>query len=220
MRRVKLPAGSPRGGLLTQAAVLKVTANGTSTSPVVRGAWIMARILGQPSPPPPPNTPGLEPDTRGATTIRQQLDAHRSQPSCAVCHVKIDPPGFALESFDVMGAWRDRYRSLEIGDTVEGVGHSAIKFAFKLAQPVDASGQLADGRAFRDVREFKQLLSSEEEQLARNLVRQLLVYATGAPPRFADRETVEAILAATRSGGYGMRSLVHAIVQSEVFRTK
>ena len=113
MRRVAIPENSPRGGLLTQASVLKVTANGTTTSPVLRGHWIMERILGKVTPPPPPGTPAVEPDIRGATTIRQQLDKHRDNPSCASCHSKIDPPGFALESFDVLGGWRDRYRAID-----------------------------------------------------------------------------------------------------------
>src|SRR5205814_3735948 len=100
LRRVALPAGSPRGGLMTQAAVLKVTANGTTTSPVLRGAWIMERMLGKPPPPPPPSVPAVEPDIRGAQTIREQLDKHRTLPTCAACHAKIDPAGFALENFD------------------------------------------------------------------------------------------------------------------------
>src|SRR5262249_58745275 len=99
-----------RGGVLTQASVLKVTANGTNTSPVVRGAWVLDRILGRPSPPPPPNVPAVEPDIRGASTIREQLAKHRSVESCAACHAKIDPPGFALENFDVIGGLRGRHR--------------------------------------------------------------------------------------------------------------
>ncbi|MEK7831393.1 MAG: DUF1592 domain-containing protein, partial [Acidobacteriota bacterium] len=110
IRRVALPSDSVRGGLLTQASVLKVTANGTTTSPVVRGAWMMERILGKPVPPPPAGVSAVEPDVRGATTMRQQLEKHRNNQSCNVCHVKIDPAGFALENFDVFGGWRDKYR--------------------------------------------------------------------------------------------------------------
>ncbi|MBL9199906.1 MAG: DUF1592 domain-containing protein, partial [Opitutaceae bacterium] len=112
LRKVALPPDSVRGGLLTQAAVLKVTANGTTTSPVMRGAWIMERILGQPPPPPPPSVPAVEPDIRGAATIRQQLEKHRTLENCSACHSRIDPPGFALESFDVMGGFRARYRAM------------------------------------------------------------------------------------------------------------
>jgi hypothetical protein len=220
MRPVSLPAGGVRGGLLTQATVLKVTANGTTTSPVVRGAWVMERILGLPPPPPPPSVPAVDPDTRGTTTIRDQLARHREQKSCAACHAKIDPAGFALENFDVMGAWRERYRSLGEGEPVSGVGHSGQIFRFKLAQPVDASDVLPDGRAFRDIRELKRLLVGDEEQLARNLVQQLLVYSTGAPARFSDRPTIEEILARTRAGGYGIRSLIHELIQSETFLNK
>ncbi len=220
MRRVALPKESVRGGLMTQASVLKVTANGTTTSPVLRGKWIIERILGMEIPPPPP-VPAVEPDIRGAVTIRQQLDKHRSDPSCASCHVKIDPPGFALESFDVMGAWRDRYRGVdEKKPAVKGLGKNGQPFEFHYGLPVDAAGQLPDGRPFAEVREFKRLLAESDEQVARNLARQLVVYATGAPVRFSDRAAVDRIAAATRGGGYGVRSLVHAVVQSELFREK
>src|SRR2546428_10527039 len=103
IRRVALPPECMRGGFLTQAAILKVTANGTTTSPVPRGAFVMDRILGQPPDPPPASVPAIEPDVRGATTIREQLNKHRADASCAACHAKIDPPGFALESFDPIG---------------------------------------------------------------------------------------------------------------------
>jgi len=220
-RRVPVPADSPRGGLMTQAAVLKVTANGTTTSPVVRGVWIMERILGQPPPPPPAKVPAIDPDIRGATTIRQQLDKHRDQESCGACHVKIDPPGFALESFDVMGAWRDRYRAT--GDAAppeKGFGHGGQKFVFHFAQPVDASGELPDGRKFADIREFKRLLVENEAQLARNLAKQLTVYATGAPVRFSDRAAIEKILQRSRPSHYGVRTLIHELVQSDLFLNK
>jgi hypothetical protein len=220
LRRTPLPEDSPRGGLMTQAAVLKVTANGTTTSPVLRGAWIMERILGQKPPPPPPSVPAVEPDIRGAVTIRQQLDKHRTQESCNACHAKIDPAGFALENFDVMGGWRDRYRSEAGGELAQGIAKSGQKFAFHFALPVDASGELPDGRKFRDVRELKQLLLVNENQLARNLARQLTVYATGAPIRFADREPIEQMLERASSSHYGVRSLVHEVVQSELFRSK
>jgi hypothetical protein len=220
LRRVSLPKDSPRGGLMTQAAVLKVTANGTTTSPVLRGAWIMERILGQKPPPPPASVPAVEPDIRGAVTIRQQLEKHRTLESCNVCHAKIDPAGFALENFDVMGGWRERYRAEGAGEPANGIAKSGQKFAFHYALPVDSSGELPDGRKFRDIREFKQLLLDDEKQLARSLARQLAVYATGAPVRFSDRATIEQILARASSSHYGVRSLIHEVVQSELFLNK
>ncbi|MCC2667623.1 MAG: hypothetical protein K0Q72_94 [Armatimonadetes bacterium] len=220
IRRVTLPKDSVRGGLLTQASVLKVTANGTTTSPVVRGAWITERILGQPVPPPPPAVPAVEPDIRGATTIREQLDKHRTEPTCRSCHARIDPPGFALESFDVFGGWRDRYRALGDGPKVPGYGKNGQPFIFHPAQSVDPSGELPDGRKFADVRELKRLLLQDERQIARNLTRQLVTYSTGAPARFSDRPKVEAILDRAASGGYGVKSLIHGIVASELFRNK
>ncbi|HZR17128.1 MAG TPA: DUF1592 domain-containing protein [Verrucomicrobiae bacterium] len=220
LRRVCLPPGCVRGGLLTEASVLKVTSNGTTTSPVKRGAWVMTRLLGKPPPPPPPNVPALEPDIRGATTIREQLAQHRSQESCAACHRNIDPAGFALESFDVMGGWRERYRSFGNGEPVKGIGHNGLKYHFCLGPAVDPSGELPDGRQFQNVRALKQLLLKDDEQLARNLARQLVVYATGAPIQFSDRPQIAKILAHTRSNGYGVRSLIHEIVQSDLFLNK
>jgi hypothetical protein len=220
LRRVPLPPDSPRGGLMTQASVLKVTANGTTTSPVVRGAWIMERILGQPPPPPPPSVPAVEPDTRGATTIRAQLEKHRTLQTCAACHAKIDPAGFALENFDVMGGWRDRYRALSDGPPESGIGHNGQKFSFHAGPPVEASGILPDSRAFRDIRALKHLLAGDEKALARNLARQLVVYATGAPVRFSDRLQVEQIVEHASATHYGVRTLVREIVQSDLFLNK
>jgi len=220
MRRTPLPKDSVRGGLMTQASVLKVTANGTTTSPVLRGAWIMERILGQPLPPPPASVTAIEPDIRGATTIRQQLAKHSNQESCASCHRKMDPPGFALESFDVMGGWRERYRSEGEGELAKGIAKSGQKVAFRWALPVDATGNLEDGRRFSDIREFKQLLLTDEKQIARNLARQLTIYATGAPVGFADRASIEEVLQRASSSHYGVRSLIHELVQSELFQNK
>jgi hypothetical protein len=219
-RKVSLPKDSLRGGFLTQASVLKVTANGTTTSPVKRGAWIMTRIIGKPPTPPPPGTGAVEPDIRGATTIREQLAKHRSQESCNVCHRQIDPAGFALESFDVMGGWRDRYRSIGGPEKVKGIGHNGDYFHFSLGLSVDSSGELSDGRKFADVRQLKQCLASDPEQLARNLAQQLTIYATGAPIGFADRPAIEKILAENRKSGYGVRDLIHQIVQSDLFLNK
>ena len=144
---------------MTQASVLKVTANGTTTSPVLRGHWITERILGLETPPPPPTVKAVEPDIRGAVTIRQQLEKHRADASCASCHSKMDPPGFALESFDVMGGYRERYRAVsEKVPPVKGFGLNGQAFAFHYALPVDSAGALPDGRPFKDVRELKRLL--------------------------------------------------------------
>jgi mono/diheme cytochrome c family protein len=220
LRTVPLPPEGVRGGLLTQAAVLKVTANGTSTSPVKRGAWVMSRIVGRPPPPPPPSVPAVEPDIRGATTIRDQLALHRTQESCRACHRLIDPAGFALESFDVMGAWRERYRAVGGADPVPGIGHNGVLYHFSLGPPVDPSGELPDGRTFADVRQLKRCLATDPAQLTRNLATQLLIYSTGAPVRFSDRPVLAAIVNKNRGEGWRVRSLVHDLVQSDLFLYK
>ncbi len=221
LRRVTLPPGSERGGLMTMASVLKVTANGTTTSPVLRGHWITERILGLETPPPPPGIKAVDPDIRGAVTIRQQLEKHRADPSCASCHNKMDPPGFALESFDVMGGRRDRYRAVSDDvKPVRGFGMSGQAFAFHYGLPVDSAGALPDGRTYQDVREFKNLIVKDEVPVARNLAKQLVVFATGSPVRFSDREELEKVLQNAAAKHYGVRTLVQELVQSELFQAK
>jgi mono/diheme cytochrome c family protein len=229
-RGVPVPPDRHRGGFLTQAAVLKVTANGTTTSPVKRGAWVMKKLLGQPPEPPPPDIAAVEPDVKGAVTIREQLAKHRSNVSCAGCHARIDPPGFALESFDVIGGARDRYRATEGKERADltalfpshrnpaGRWHEIYHVGFTLGQPVDAKGETADGKPFDGIDGFRAILAAEPRLLARNFVNQLLTYGTGTPMRFTDRQAVDAIL--DRSGDLRMRRLIHELIQSPLFRTK
>ena len=186
----------------------------------MRGKLIMERILGFDIPPP-PVVPAVEPDIRGAVTIRQQLDKHRSDPSCASCHSKMDPAGFALESFDVMGGWRDRYRGVDEAVQPErGIGKNGQPFAFHYALPVDSTGVLPDGRPFTGIRDLKQLLLTDERQIAMNMAKQLTIYATGAPVRFSDRAQIEQIADGAKASRYGLRSIVHQIVESDLFRSK
>lgn len=205
IRAVALKPEYHRGGIITQGAILKVTANGTTTSPVVRGAWINERILGVTVPPPPDNVPAIEPDIRGAKSIREQLKKHRANTSCAACHLKIDPPGFALENYDVIGGWRTRYRSLR-------------RRARKL--PVEPHYTMPNGVSFDGIRQFKQIVLKNPEQIARNFTHQLVTYSTGAAVTFGDRNDVEAILKRTRSGQYGVRSIIHALIDNPIFLRK
>lgn len=219
VRPVSLPADSLRGGLLGQASVLKVSANGTNTSPVVRGVWVMERLLGQTPPPPPPGIPGLEPDVRGAKTLRELLDKHRSLESCQGCHRQIDPAGFALECFDPIGGWRERFRSLDGGERV-ALEVNGVKVQYRLGLPIDASGSLADGRAFSGFAEFRTLLARDRDVLARAFTTKLLTFATGRDLGFSDRADIERIVETTRSNGYRVRDLLLEIVASETFQTK
>ena len=216
MRKVPLDKQSPYGGLLTQASILKVTANGTSTSPVIRGAWIMDRLIGEPPPPPPANVPAVEPDIRGAKTIRELLALHTSSATCAACHAKFDPVGLALENFDILGGWRERYRGIESGERVTGIDRAGHDFSFTLSNPVEASGTLLDGQTFRNIRDLKAILAADPRQLARNLLCQLTVYATGVPVRFSDRAEIESILTSCESDGFRVRDLIVALVQSKI----
>jgi hypothetical protein len=207
LRRVTVPPQHHRGGVLTQGAILKVTANGSNTSPVVRGVWISERLLGEPIPPPPSNVPAIEPDIRGAKTIREMLARHRSQDTCASCHVKIDPPGFALENFDPAGQWRDRYLQVAKGRSERGA-------------KIDASYELPDGQKFQNVDEFRALIARQPRRLARNVAEKLLVFGTGAPISFADRAVVADIVDQAAAENDGFRSLVHAVATSSVFLNK
>ncbi|PHQ36701.1 DUF1592 domain-containing protein [Rhodopirellula bahusiensis] len=217
MRKVSLPEGSHRGGVLTQAAVLKTTANGTVTSPVTRGNFVLTNLLGTPASSPPPGVGSIEPDTRGKTTIREILTAHRDNESCNACHRKIDPPGFALECFDPIGSYRTHYRATGAG---EGFFAKLSGKSFHQGPPADASGATADGVDFSGIDEFKQALMNQKEQVARQFVSQLVVYSTGGEIQFADRDVIEGILRANESQDYPARDLLHAVIQSRLFREK
>jgi hypothetical protein len=217
MQRVALPEGSAFGGLITQAALMKHTANGTTTSPVLRGVWIMEKLLGQPAPPPPKSVPAVEPDIRGATTIRDLLAKHTSSKTCAACHAKFDPIGFALENFDVMGAWRDRYRGMERGEKITGFDPAGHPYTYFVGQAVDASGKLPGGESFRDIHDVKRILAANPRQLARNLLHHLVLHATGTPVGFVDRAEIESMLDACAANGYRVRDLIHALVRSQIF---
>lgn len=195
-------AGSPRGGLITQGAILKVTADGTTTSPVVRGVWMAERILGMEIPPPPPGVPAVEPDIRGAVSIRDQLDKHRNSVDCASCHRKLDPAGFALESFDPVGNWRTKY----------GTSKNAAK--------IDPSGVTPDGTDFKDIRSWKNIYVHRRGLLTEGFAKQLITYATGAPVRYSDRDAVRKIVKNAKEKGYGVNSIIHEVVASEAFLRK
>jgi hypothetical protein len=219
LRKVKLPAECKRGGLLTQASILKVSANGTNTSPVIRGVWVMQRLLGVTPQPPPPGTPGVEPDVRGAKTMREILEKHRTLETCNGCHRVIDPPGFALENYDVIGGWRERFRSLGEGEPVN-LRVEGRKVRYRLGPPVDAAGQLVSGESFKDFAEFQKLLLAAQDQVVQCLTEKLLMFATGRDLGFSDRPEIARIVAQSKKSGHGVRDLVHLVVQSPVFLSK
>jgi hypothetical protein len=206
-QRYEFKSSDHRIGLLSHGSILKVTANGTNTSPVLRGVWIANRILGDAIPPPPENVPAIEPDVRGAKTIRDQLEKHRSDPSCSSCHVKMDPPGFALENFDASGKFRSNYLQLNNGKLQTG-------------QAINPSYTLADGRMFKDLKDFVRLTASQPDKLAKNLAEKLLAYSTGAPIQFADRESIRTVVQQSAKDDYGIRTLIQAVVESPTFLTK
>lgn len=188
-----------RGGLLGQASVLTVTANGIDTSPVVRGVWLLENILGTPPNPPPPDVEPLDPDIRGATTIREQLKKHRETASCFDCHRKIDPLGFALENFDPIGNWRNTYGR---------------------QNKIDASGELPSGQTFSGIAELKTLLVERRDQFAQALTSKLISYAIGRQVEAADRPEIDRVVGNVKAQGYGFRDLIKQVVLSEPFRSE
>ena len=185
-----------RGGLLGQGALLTASANGVDTSPVVRGIYVLEKLLGYTPPPPPPDVPTIEPDIRGAKTIREQLVKHREIATCAECHRKIDPLGFALENYDAIGGWRGEY------------GRN---------MPINASGKLPDGQTFKTPAEFHQLMVERHMEFTRNLTEKLLTYALGRELVALDRPHIDSIVRKTKVDGKGLHDLIEAVVLSEVF---
>ncbi|HVZ19738.1 MAG TPA: DUF1592 domain-containing protein [Vicinamibacterales bacterium] len=198
-RRVTLPPGSHRGGILGQGSILALSSYPTRTSPVLRGKWVLQNILGTIPPEPPPNIPALpEPGEGGRTqSVRALLEQHRKSPSCAACHAAMDPLGFALESFDAIGAWR----------ATDGSG-----------EPLDVSGVLPNGARFTGLDGLRTWLAGHREQFVTILTEKLLAYALGRPVEYYDRPTVRAIVRQAAKDDYRWSAIVLGVVNSEPFQ--
>ena len=198
-RRVKL-GGGRRGGILTQARILTVTSNPTRTSPVKRGKWILEQILGTPPPAPPPNIPDLKDDKGGELkgTLRQRMEQHRANPSCATCHARMDPLGFGFENFDAIGAWREKD-----GDT-----------------PVDPSGLLPSGQTFQGPKELKTILKARDKDFANCLAEKLLTYAIGRGLEYYDGCAVDKIVEETARDHYRFSRMILEVVRSDPFQKR
>ena len=201
LRRVNLPAGSPRGGLLGQGSLLAITSHPDRTSPVLRGKWILTNLLGTPPPPPPPNVPPLEDEQPGtkAPTLREQMSAHRANPVCASCHTMIDPAGFALEHFDAIGRWRDRDDSWNA---------------------IDSAAVLPDGSAVQGVEGLKAALVRKPERFATTVAERLLTYALGRGLEHYDAPSVRKIVSESATDGYRIQSMIASVARSYPFVTR
>jgi hypothetical protein len=196
-KRVDLPENSRRGGLMGMSAVLAVSSVPTRTSPVLRGKWILESFLGTPPPPPAPNVPPLEGESKEAPkTVRERLTLHRQNPNCASCHAKIDPWGFALENYDVVGRWRD----LDAG------------------KPIDAKGELVDGTTFTGPEELRKVLMDRKELFLRNLTAKMMGYALGRSLTLEDYCAVDQIVDKLKKEYYSAHALVREVIWSTPFR--
>ena len=199
-RRVPLPPGSPRGGLLGHGSILAVTGYATRTSPVVRGKWVLENLLGTPPPPPPPNVPPLNEEKSAAVlSMRERMEEHRRNPACAACHALMDPVGLSLENFDAIGRWRTLTAGLA---------------------PIDASGGLPDGTVFDGAAGLRQAILDRSDQFVRTLVDKLMTYALGRATEHYDAPAVRAVEREAKAGGYRFSDLVLGIVRSTPFQMR
>ena len=204
-KRVSLSGNTKRGGVLGMAGVLTVSANGVDTSPVTRGVWVSENLLGVKPPPPPDEVPSIDANVSGAKTIREKLAKHSVDSTCSVCHRKIDPLGYALESFDPIGRWRTKYAKPKGSNS---------------APKVDPSGTLPSGESFEDFASFRELLATHRhDRFVRNLAEKLLTYTTGRHMERGDQFEIDDIVARVESGGGGLRTMVTEVLNSELFRS-
>jgi hypothetical protein len=201
-RRVDLTstqAGDQRGGVLSQAGVLTVSSYASRTSPVIRGKYVLSNILGTPPPPPPPDVPNLDETAVGTTgSMRQQLEKHRANPTCASCHSRMDPLGFGLENYDAIGRWRTKDGNF----------------------PVDSSGTLPDGQKFASPKEMRAILTSQLPQFSHTLIEKMMTYALGRGLKSYDRRTVDTINQKLAAGGYRFQTLIEQIIESLPFQSR
>jgi mono/diheme cytochrome c family protein len=201
-RRVELTAGpsaEQRGGILSHASVLTVSSYSNRTSPVIRGRYVLSNILGSPPPPPPPDVPNLDEAAVGTTgSMRQQLEKHRENSTCASCHSRMDPLGFGLENYDAIGKWRTKDGNFD----------------------VDSSGTLPDGKTFSSPAEMRTILTSQLPQFSRTLTEKMMTYALGRGLKAFDRRTVDNINQTLAAEGYRFQTLVQQIVESLPFQSR
>ena len=191
-------ADDEHGGLLTQASILTITSNPTRTSPVKRGKWVLEQILGTPPPPPPPNVPELEEKGELKGTLRERMEQHRKNPSCAGCHARMDPPGFAFENFNAIGKFRAKDGEF----------------------PIDPSGTLPSGQSFKGPKELKQILMGKKDLFSRTLTEKMVIYGIGRGLEFYDKPAVDKIVSALSKNDFRFSTLVVEITQSEPFRMR
>jgi mono/diheme cytochrome c family protein len=206
-QRVSLKPEDRRGGLLTMGAVLGLTSDGTRHRPVHRGVWLSEVVLGKPPPPPPANVPAIEPPTPQSpkATLRQKIEAHRNDANCAACHAKIDPLGLAWDNYDAIGQWRTHEK------VAAGVGSDPV---------INPSGEMPDGRAFKDANEFKQRLLEDRDKLAHAFIEHLCTYGLRRAIAFDDEEDVKAIQAEAKKSEYRIKDIVRAVALSELMRKR
>ena len=205
-QRVSLPADSNRGGILTQAAILSLTSDGTRHRPVHRGVWLSEAIFGRTPPPPPANVEPIptNPVDAPKATLRMKLEAHIHDASCAACHARIDPLGLAFENYDAIGRWRTE-------EITDGTG----------ANPkVDPSGKLPDGRAYASAEEFKKLLLADLDAFNLTFVEKLATYGLRRSVSFSDRDEVKAIAATSKAKDYRLRDILEAFILSDLFQKR
>lgn len=212
-RKIKLPADSPRGGLLGMAAIHAMGSDGVASSPVERGAWVLRHLLNDPPPPAPPNVPQISRLEGQTLTTRERLLAHQEEAQCASCHRKIDPIGFGLENFNAAGKWRteDSYQMKDARG--RGVGQ-------RKTWAIDASGAFHNGPKFSDYYQLRDLIASREQDFARGLTENLVEYALGRPFGFTDENLANEIVSSAKSREFAVIEFIHALVQSRAFRSK
>jgi hypothetical protein len=206
-RKVTVPPGSPRGGLLGMAAILAMGSNGQYTSPVERGAWVLRKLIHDPPPPAPPNVPQLARLDGKVLDVRGRLDAHQEEPQCASCHRKIDPIGFGLENFDAAGLWRTE-------DTFQPKGSRSHTW------PINPADAFYKGPAFHDYFELRDIVASKSDSFARGFTEALIEYALGRPYGFSDQDLAANIVDCAKSKNYALREFIHVLVASDAFRSK
>ena len=205
--RVSLKPEDHRGGLLTMGAVLGLTSDGTRHRPVHRGVWLSQVVLGKTPPPPPANVPAIEPNPPKSpkATLRDKLEAHRSDANCAACHAKLDPLGLAWDNYDAIGQWRTREK------VPAGVGEDPM---------VNPAGAMPDGRAFKDANEFKQRLLEDRDKLARAFIEHLCTYGLRRALAYDDQDDLKAIQTEAKKNGYRIKDIVHAVALSDLMRKR